>query len=335
MFQGRNFNRIQDFTKAELTYLIDFAIHLKALKQANVPHRYLEGQNIALLFDKTSTRTRSAFTVAANDLGAQPEFMGAGDIQFGKKESDRDSAIVFGSMFDGIQLRVSKQETVDSFAEYADAVIWNGMTNEWHPTQVMADFMTIKEVFGSFDQQKIVYCGDGRNNMAHTLLVMGGIMGVSVTIASPASLQPDPEVLAEAQSYGAQTGAVIETTEDVASAVKDATVIYTDVWASMGEEDQFGERIELLMPYQVNQDLVDQIEGDYIFLHCLPAFHDNQTQIGQYVEEEFGISAMEVTDDVFNSPQAKQFQQAENRLHTIKAIMAATAGHLFIPDLGD
>lgn len=332
-FQGRNFNVIQDFTQAELNYLIDFAIHLKQLKQKRIPHHYLEGQTIALLFDKTSTRTRSAFTVAAQDLGAHAEFMGAGDVQFGKKESDKDSAIVFGSMFDGIQLRVSKQETVDTFCEYAGVPIWNGMTNDWHPTQMLADFMTIKEVYGSLAEQSLVYLGDGRNNVAHSLMIMGAIMGVSVTIASPEALAPASEVLAEAQVLAQATGAKIRHLENPLEAVADASVLYTDVWASMGEEAQFQERIQQLMPYQVNQELVQHCQKPYIFLHCLPAFHDSSTQIGAEIKHKYGLEAMEVMDDVFESPEAYQFQQAENRLHTIKAVMAITNGNLFIPDL--
>lgn len=331
MFQGKNFLKEIDFTPAELEYLIDFSIHLKDLKKRGIPHEYLKGQNIALLFEKTSTRTRSAFTVAANDLGAAPEFLGANDIQLGKKESVEDTAKVLGSMFDGIEFRGFSQEMVEDLGKYAGVPVWNGLTDAWHPTQMIADYMTIKEEFGELKGKKLVYCGDGRNNMANSLVVTGAMLGVSVTIASPEELFPDQSVIDLAQDYAKESGAEVNFTEDIKEAVKDADVLYTDVWVSMGEEDKFEERINLLKPYQINKELTDLIEGDYIVLHCLPAFHDTNTRYGQDVLDKFGISEMEITDEVFRSPQGRQFQEAENRMHSIKAIMAATNGHLFIP----
>lgn len=333
MFQGRHFLKETDFTAEELEYLIDFAIHLKDLKKRNIPHQYLKGQNICLLFEKKSTRTRSAFTVAANDLGAAPEFMGAGETQFGKKESVADSAKVLGSMFDGIEYRGFSQELVEELADNAGVPVWNGLTDDWHPTQMLADFMTLKEEFGQLAGLTLVYCGDGRNNMANSLLVTGAILGVNITIAAPEILSPTKSVVELADKYAAESGAILTITADIKAAVKNADAIYGDVWVSMGEEDKWAERIELLLPYQINTDLLKNIEGDYIFLHCLPAFHDTNTGHGQQVEEEFGLTEMEVTDDVFYSPQARQFQQGENRMHSIKAIMAATNGNLFIPDL--
>lgn len=284
------------------------------------------------MFEKASTRTRSAFTVAAKDLGAKPEFMGANDIQLGKKESVEDSAKVFGSMFDGIEFRGFKQEDVEALAKYSGVPVWNGLTDEWHPTQMIADFMTIKEEFGELKGKKLVYCGDGRNNMANSLVVTGSMLGVDVTIASPKELFPEQSVIDYAEKFAKESGSTVTVTEDIKSAVKDADVLYTDVWVSMGEEDKFEERINLLKPYQINKELTDLIEGDYIFMHCLPAFHDTETKIGAEMAEKFGITEMEVTDEVFRDEKhARQFEEAENRMHSIKAIMAATNGNLFIP----
>ncbi|MGF3183134.1 ornithine carbamoyltransferase [Facklamia sp. P12934] len=331
MFQGRNFLKEIDFTADELNYLIDFSIHLKDLKKRGIPHEYLKGQNICLLFEKTSTRTRAAFTVAANDLGAAPEFLGANDIQLGKKESVEDTARVLGSMFDGIEFRGFSQEMVEDLGKYAGVPVWNGLTDEWHPTQMIADYMTLKENFGELKGKKLVYCGDGRNNVANSLFITGAIIGVNVTIASPEELFPDEELVAKAQEYAKESGATIEITSDIKAAVKDADALYTDVWVSMGEEDKFEERVNLLKPYQINKEMTDLIEGDYIILHCLPAFHDTETKYGKDVAERFGVKEMEITDEVFRSKQARQFEQAENRMHSIKAIMAVTNGNLFIP----
>ena len=305
---------------------------MKDLKKRNIPHEYLKGQNIVLLFEKSSTRTRSAFTVACNDLGANPEFMGANDIQLGKKESVEDSAKVFGSMFDGIEFRGFKQDDVEMLAKYSGVPVWNGLTDEWHPTQMIADFMTIKEEFGELKGKKLVYCGDGRNNMANSLLVAGSMLGVSITIASPEELFPEQKVVDYAEKFAKESGSTVTVTADIKSAVKDADVLYTDVWVSMGEEDKFEERIKLLKPYQINKELTDLIEGDYIFMHCLPAFHDTNTRYGAEMAERFGVKEMEVTDEVFRDEKhARQFEEAENRMHSIKAIMAATSGNLFIP----
>lgn len=331
MFQGRSFLKLQDYTPHELDYLIDFSIHLKKLKKNRIPHQYLLGQNICLVFEKSSTRTRAAFTVAANDLGAKVEFFGGNDIQLGNKESTEDTARILGSMFDGIEFRGFKQEDVEGLAEFSGVPVWNGLTDTWHPTQMLADFMTVKEEFGTLQGQTLVYCGDGRNNVANSLLIAGAMLGVNVRIASPKALFPDEVIVQEARVYAEESGAEISVTEDIQAAVTGATVIYTDVWVSMGEEGKYSERIELLLPYQVNQALFDLADSKAIFMHCLPAFHDTNTSVGQYIAQEHGLDAMEVTDEVFRAPYGRQFEQGENRLHTIKAIMAVTNGNLFIP----
>lgn len=333
MFQGRSFLRLLDFTPEEVQYLVDFGIHLKDLKKRGIPHEYMKGQNIALLFEKISTRTRAAFTVACNDLGAVPEYLGANDIQLGKKESVEDTAIVLGSMFDGIEFRGFKQEVVEGLAEHAGVPVWNGLTDAWHPTQMIADYMTIKEEFGDLKGRKLVYCGDGRNNVANSLMVAGAKLGVSVTIASPKELFPDEDLVKSVREIAEEMGAEIEVTDDINAAVVDADVLYTDVWVSMGEEDKFEERVKMLKPYQINKELTDRIKGDWILLHCLPAFHDTNTEYGKMVEDKWGVSEMEVTDEIFRSEHARQFEEAENRMHSIKAIMAVTSGNLFIPSL--
>lgn len=332
VFKGRSFLAEKDFTKEELQYLIDFSQHLKGMKANNQPHRYLEGKNIALLFEKNSTRTRAAFTVAAVDLGAHPEFLGANDIQLGSKESVEDTAKVFGRMFDGIEFRGFSQQVVEDLANYSGVPVWNGLTDEWHPTQMIADFLTIQENFGELAGLTIAYCGDGRNNVANSLLVTSAILGVNIHVVTPKVLQPEATIIAQAQAYAKQSGAKILVTDDVDQGVLGADVVYTDVWVSMGEEEKFQERIEQLLPYQVNQSLMKKTQNDQvIFMHCLPAFHDDQTTYGKKAAQAYGISEMEVTDEVFRSKYARQFDQAENRLHSIKAIMAVTAGDLFIP----
>ncbi|WP_192988209.1 ornithine carbamoyltransferase [Carnobacterium mobile] len=331
-FQGRSLLAEKDFTKEELMYLIDFSEHLKDLKKRGIPHRYLEGKNIALLFEKSSTRTRSAFTVASIDLGAHPEYLGKDDIQLGKKESVEDTARVLGSMFDGIEFRGFKQSNVEKLAEFSGVPVWNGLTDEWHPTQMIADFLTIKENFGHVEGVTLAYVGDGRNNMANSLLVTGAILGANIRIVSPKALFPDQEIIDMAQEFAEKSGSKLMITDDVQEGVKDADVLYTDVWVSMGEEDKFEERVNLLKPYQINMDMIKATgKEDVILLHCLPAFHDTNTEYGEMVKERFGISEMEVTDEVFRSSHARQFDQAENRMHSIKAIMAATMGNLFIP----
>ena len=307
VFQGRSLLAEKDFSRAELEYLVDFSIHLKELKKKGIPHHYLEGKNIALLFEKTSTRSRSAFTTAA---------------------------IVLGSMFDGIEFRGFSQEVVEDLAKYSGVPVWNGLTDQWHPTQMIADFMTVKENFGRLEGITLVYVGDGRNNMANSLLVTGAILGVNVRICAPKELFPSDEVVNYAKEFAKESGAELMITDDVAKGVKGANVLYTDVWVSMGEEDKFEERVNLLKPYQINMAMLEKTEnmdGDLIVLHCLPAFHDTKTQYGEMVAEKFGITEMEITDEVFRSKYGRQFEEAENRMHSIKAIMAATLGNLFIP----
>lgn len=332
IFQGRSLLAEKDFSKEELEYLIDFSIHLKDLKKRNISHRYLEGKNIALLFEKTSTRTRAAFTTASVDLGAQPEFLGANDIQLGKKESVEDTAKVLGSMFDGIEFRGFSQDVVEDLAKYSGVPVWNGLTDEWHPTQMIADFMTIKENFGTLKNITLVYVGDGRNNMANSLLVTGAILGVHVRICAPKELQPEQKVIDYADKFAKESGSQLVITESVEEGVKGANVLYTDVWVSMGEEDKFEERVTLLKDYQINMDMINKTgNSDVIVLHCLPAFHDTKTKYGEMIQEKFGINEMEITDEVFRSRYGRQFEEAENRMHSIKAIMAATLGNLFIP----
>lgn len=332
IFQGRSLLAENDFTKEELMYFIDFSIHLKELKAKGIPHRYLEGKNIALLFEKSSTRTRAAFTVAANDLGASPEYLGKNDIQIGNKESVEDTAKVLGRMFDGIEFRGFEQKNAELLAEHSGVPVWNGLTDQWHPTQMIADYMTLKENFGKLEGLTLAYTGDGRNNVANSLLVTGAILGVNVHIVTPKSLYPDDSLVAMAKEYAEQSGSNIIITEDVNEGVKGADALYADVWVSMGEEDKFEERIKLLTPYQVNMDMIKATGKDStIILHCLPAFHDTQTEYGKMVEDKFGVAEMEITDEAFRSDHARHFDQAENRMHSIKAIMAATLGHLFIP----
>ena len=303
VFQGRSFLAEKDFTRAELEYLIGLAAHLKDLKKRNIEHHYLAGKNIALLFEKTSTRTRAAFTTAAIDLGAHPEYLGANDIQLGKKESTEDTAKVLGRMFDGIEFRGFSQRMVEELAEFSGVPVWNGLTDEWHPTQMLADYLTVQENFGRLEGLTLVYCGDGRNNVANSLLVTGAILGVNVHIFSPKELFPAEDIVKLAEGYAKESGAHVLITDNADEAVKGADVLYTDVWVSMGEEDKFAERVALLKPYQVNMDLIKKADNeDLIFLHCLPAFHDTNTVYGKDVAEKFGVEEMEVTDEVFRSP---------------------------------
>ncbi|MBZ5948394.1 ornithine carbamoyltransferase [Leuconostoc gelidum subsp. gasicomitatum] len=333
-FQGKSFLKESDFTKKELETLIDLAAHFKYLKQHNIQHHYLQGKNIALLFEKSSTRTRSSFTVAAHDLGAHAEFLGKNDIQFGKKESLEDTAKVFGRMYDGIEYRGFSQNVVEGLAKYSGVPVWNGLTDEWHPTQMLADFLTIKEQFKRLEGVTLAYMGDGRNNVANSLLVTGAILGVNIHIVAPKSLQPTAEIQSLAAQKAVVSGANLLVTDDVAKGVAGVDVLYTDVWASMGEEETFEARIKLLTPYQINTQLVAMTHNDdVIVLHDLPAFHDLNTTMSQEIYDKFGISEMEITDEVFHAAYAHQFEQAENRLHTIKAVMAATLGNMFIPEI--
>nr|WP_277159030.1 ornithine carbamoyltransferase [Bifidobacterium sp. ESL0769] len=333
-FQGRSLLSTRDFTKEELMWLIGFAIHLKELKRNNIPHRYLEGKNIALLFEKTSTRTRSAFTTASIDLGAHPEFLGKSDIQLGKKETVRDTALVLGSMFDGIEFRGFKHEHVLQLAKYSGVPVWNGLTDQEHPTQMLADFMTILEEFGTLEGKTLAYCGQGRNNVQNSLMITSAILGVNYVNATPEDLAPDPAIVKVAEGFAAKSGSTIKVTSDPVEAVRDADVIYTNVWAAMGEEAQFSERVRVMRPYQVNSELLSNVRNpNYIILHCLPAFHNAETDYAKDIQERFGISEMEITDECFYSSHARQFQEAENRMHSIKAIMAATLGNLYVPSI--
>ena len=317
--KGRNFLTLKDFTPEEITYMIDLAADLKAKKKAGELHEYYRGKNIALIFEKTSTRTRSAFTVAGQDLGMNVTYLGAGDIQLGKKESVVDTAKVLGSMFDGIEYRGFKQEDVEDLAKYSGVPVWNGLTDTWHPTQMIADFMTLKERFGSLEGLTIAYIGDGRNNMANSLLVTSAILGVNVKIIAPEVLQPEDEIVALAQKHN--NGADLTITDDI-SEVKGVDMLYTDVWVSMGEEVDFKSRIDLLLPYQINADLLAKTENpDVIVMHCLPAFHDLNTQIGKEIYDKYGLAELEITDQVFQKYSDIIFQEAENRMHSIKAIM--------------
>ncbi|MEW9051779.1 MAG: ornithine carbamoyltransferase [Neobacillus sp.] len=328
-FQGRSFLAEKDFTKEEFVYLIDLALKLKNDKKQGIPHRYLEGKNIALLFEKPSTRTRCAFTVACVDLGAHPEYLGKDDIQLGKKESIEDTAKVLGRMFDGIEFRGFEHKKVEMLAEHSGVPVWNGLTDLWHPTQTLADFLTVKENFGRLEGIKFVYVGDGRNNVANSLLVGGALVGMDVRICAPESLFPASEIVDLAQEYASQSGGCVTITSNVEEAVAGADAIYTDVWVSMGEESKFAERIALLSPYQVKMEMIEKTGNDQvIFLHCLPAFHDLETSYGRDINEKHGMAEMEVTDEVFRSKHSKVFDQAENRMHTIKAVMAATLGNL-------
>ena len=322
---NKHFLKLLDFTPAEIEYLIDLAADLKAKKKAGIPHRLCEGKSIALIFEKTSTRTRCAFEVAAADLGMHPTYLDPTGSQLGKKESIADTARVLGRMYDGIEYRGYGQEIVETLAAYAGVPVWNGLTNEFHPTQILADFLTIREHFGSLKGRKFVYMGDARYNMGNSLMVGCAKMGMHFVACAPEKYFPNAELIAQCQAIAAETGAVLEFNSDVASAVKGADVIYTDVWVSMGEPDEvWKERIEDLLPYQVNKTAMDMAGPQCRFMHCLPAFHDLNTTIGKQIHEKFGLTAMEVTDEVFESEQSIVFDEAENRMHTIKAVMAAT-----------
>lgn len=324
---GRSFLTLLDFTSDEIKYLIQLSKKLKEAKYEGEEKRQLKRKNIVLLFEKDSTRTRCAFETAAYDQGAQVTYLGPTGSQMGKKESIKDTARVLGRMYDGIEYRGFGQEIVEELAEYSGVPVWNGLTNEFHPTQVLADFLTIKEHFGKIEGIKFAYVGDGRNNMANSLMIASAKLGVDFRIGAPESLQPESSLVEIAKEIAKETGAKITLTESAAEAVSDVDVIYTDVWVSMGEpEDVWKDRIELLKPYQVNSELMAKADSNAIFLHCLPAFHDLNTTIGKEIHEKFGITAMEVTDEVFESEKSFVFEEAENRLHTIKAVMVATLG---------
>ena len=324
-FKGKSFLKLLDFTPDELAYLIDLSADLKAKKKAGIPHRLCEGKNIALIFEKTSTRTRCAFEVAAADLGMHPVYLDPSGSQIGKKESIADTARVLGRMFDGIEYRGFGQELVEELAAYAGVPVWNGLTNEFHPTQILADFLTIKEHCGDLKGKKLVYMGDARYNMGNSLMVGAAKMGMHFVACAPAKYFPSKELIEQCMEVAAKTGATLEFIEDPIVATKNADVIYTDVWVSMGEPDSvWQERIAELTPYRVTKALMNNAGAQCRFMHCLPAFHDLKTTIGKQIFEKFGIDCMEVTDEVFESEQSIVFDEAENRMHTIKAVMAAT-----------
>ena len=323
--KGKSFLTLLDFTPAEIEEFLSLAAKLKAEKKAGIPHRLFEGKNLALIFEKTSTRTRCAFEVAGHDLGMGVTYLDPSGSQIGKKESIADTARVLSRMFDGIEYRGYGQSIVEELAQYADVPVWNGLTNEFHPTQILADFLTIQEHCGGLKGKKLVYMGDARYNMGNSLMVGCAKMGMHFVACAPEKYFPDPALIGQCQAIAAQTGATLEFLTDPAAAVKNADVIYTDVWVSMGEPmEVWQERIHDLAPYQVNAQLMAQAGPQAVFMHCLPAFHDHKTTIGKEMGEAFGRDAMEVTDEVFESPQSIVFDEAENRMHTIKAVMAAT-----------
>ncbi|MBF8437550.1 ornithine carbamoyltransferase [Halanaerobiaceae bacterium Z-7014] len=324
---GRNFLTLLDFSREDIEYLLQLSHDLKQKKRSGIKGDLLENKNIALIFEKPSTRTRCAFAVGAADEGASTEYLGKNDIQLGKKESVADTARVLGRYFDGIQFRGFEHETVEILGEYAGVPVWNGLTDKYHPTQILADLMTMEENFGYLEGLNFVYTGDGRNNMANSLMIGGAIVGLNVTICSPESLWPEEGLVKKAEKFAEASGGSVTLTADPVAGVEDADVIYTDVWVSMGEEDQFENRIELLKPYQVNQEMIDNTDNpDVIFLHCLPAYHNRETENGEKIYQDYGMAEMEVTDEVFESEHSKVFDQAENRMHTIKAVMVATLG---------
>ena len=318
--RGRHFLKLLDFTPGEVRDLLDLAVHLKVAKRAGLRGRSLEGKSVALLFEKPSTRTRCAFTVACVDEGAHPEYLGKGDIQLGKKETVADTARVLGRMFDGIQFRGFAHRTVEVLAEHAGVPVWNGLTDQWHPTQILADLMTVREEFGRLDGIALAYVGDGRNNMANSLLVGCSLMGMDVRIVAPETLQPEPSLVETVVGIAATTGGAVTVTSDVNGGVDGAHVVYTDVWASMGEESRLRQRIELLGPYKVTTSMMEATgRREAVFLHCLPSFHNTDTQVSAENPD-----VCETEDAVFEGPRSRVFDQAENRLHTIKAVMVAT-----------
>ena len=323
--QGKSFLKLLDFTPTEIEGLIDLAASLKAKKKAGIPHKMHEGKNIALIFEKTSTRTRCAFEVAAHDLGMGVTYLDPTGSQIGKKESIADTARVLGRMYDGIEYRGYGQEIVEELAHYAGVPVWNGLTNEFHPTQILADFLTIREKFGKLKGIKFVYMGDARYNMGNSLMVGCAKMGMHFVACAPKKYFPNAALVAECEAIAKETRATLTFEENPTAAVKNADVIYTDVWVSMGEPAEvWEERIRDLSPYQVNTALMSAAGKQAVFMHCLPAFHDLKTTIGKEINQKFGIDAMEVTDEVFESPRSIVFDEAENRMHTIKAVMAAT-----------
>ena len=327
--KGRDFLTLLDYTPEEIADLVDLAAELKAKKKAGVLHDVLRGKNVALIFEKTSTRTRCSFEVAAHDLGMGSTYLDPMGSQIGKKESIADTAQVLCGMFDGIEYRGYGQEIVNELAKYSTVPVWNGLTNEFHPTQILADFLTIKEHFGKLAGLKFAYMGDARYNMGNSLMIGCAKMGLHFVACAPKAYWPAPELVEKCKAIATETGATITLSDDT-DVVKDADVVYTDVWVSMGEPvEVWAERIEALAPYQVNTELMAKAKPTAVFMHCLPAYHDHKTAVGKEMGEKFGRDAMEVTDEVFTGPQSIVFQEAENRMHTIKAVMAATLGAEF------
>ena len=322
---GRSFLKLLDFTSEEIEYLVDLSAELKRKKRAGEPHRYLEGKNIVLLFEKTSTRTRCSFEVAGHDLGLGVTYLDPGSSQMGKKESIADTACVLGRMFDGIEYRGYGQDIVDTLAEYAGVPVWNGLTDEFHPTQMIADMLTLREEFGDVRGRKLTFMGDARNNVANSLMVVCAKMGMDFCACGPAEQMPEESLVATCSEIAAENGCNITLTSDVAEGVAGSDVVYTDIWVSMGEPAElWAERIRLLSPYRVSSEVMALAKDTAIFMHCLPAFHDTKTTIGADIAEQFGITEMEVTDEVFESEQSRVFEEAENRMHSIKAIIYAT-----------
>ena len=325
--KGRSFLKLLDYTPEEIRYLLDLSKDFKNKKKNNIEHTYLKGKNIVLLFEKTSTRTRCAFEVAGHDLGMGVTYLEPGSSQMGKKESIADTAKVLGRMYDGIEYRGFAQDNVEILSQNAGVPVWNGLTTEFHPTQMLADLMTIEEHFGYLKGLNLVFCGDGRNNVANSLMVACAKMGLNFTLASPEELRPDPDLIEICENLASSNNTHINFTDDLMLATQDADVIYTDVWVSMGEPDAvWEERIKLLNKYQVNSKVMANAKENAIFLHCLPSFHNLETTIGKDIYEKFGLKEMEVTDEVFSSNKSKVFDEAENRMHTIKAVMYATLG---------
>ena len=323
--RGRSFLTLLDYTPEEINYLLDLASEFKRMKYNGVEHKWLTGKQVVLLFEKTSTRTRCAFEVGARDLGMGVTFLDPGSSQMGKKESLADTAKVLGRMYDGIEYRGFKQSVVEDLAKYSGVPVWNGLTDDFHPTQMLADIMTAREAFGDLRGRKLTFFGDARNNVANSLMVVCSKLGMHFCACGPKELMPSEALVEKCQAVAAETGAVLEFTDDVAQGAKDCDVLYTDIWLSMGEPDAlWAKRIKLLLPYQVNKEVMAMAKPTAIFMHCLPSFHDRETTVGEDIYQKFGLEAMEVTGDVFLGKQARQFQEAENRMHTIKAVMYAT-----------
>ena len=323
--RGKSYLKLLDFTPAEIRYLLDLSKDFKSMKRSGVPHKYLDGKNIVLLFEKTSTRTRCSFEVAGRDLGMGVTYLDPGSSQMGKKESIPDTARVLGRMYDGIEYRGYSQQLVEELAKYSGVPVWNGLTDQFHPTQMLADLLTIEEKLGRLKGINFTYMGDARNNMGNSLMVACAKMGLNFTACAPKALFPAQELVDTCRAIAAENGCTVTLTEDVKEGAANADVIYTDIWVSMGEpEGVWAERISLLTPYQVNAAVMANARDTAIFMHCLPSFHDTRTTIGADIAKKFGISEMEVTDEVFESKQSVVFDEAENRMHTIKAVMYAT-----------